>query len=337
MKKYLLLAALLLVPALAQAISANLSVTVVPAGGNIACAIGPNAPALTGVVATDVATAGFGTCVLNSDFSTAFFANFNNWLGGDNSCGSPASPIWYNSLGTPCSDYTIISDPNYGGQVLDMRFTNADLAAGRRASQIISQPGYGSGHAYPQALYVEQRFRLSASTPNVFNGDGQNLIFQPFLAPPSGAPYSNFVELNFAEFYFNPIGIASSLNPAPGVGNFNYNLQTALEYCQTSCSNFDPTIYHTYGALSTTDGNGAMSWCLYIDGTKLGCYNNTGITPTISTWNALQMLIIEVGPGNDTPNPFNGPADIYYQYMRVYDCLGWNAVNALCPGTVVNH
>jgi hypothetical protein len=341
MKKLLFMAALL-VPGLAygQNPSADLSVQVVPGSDppGIVCAIGPNTTAgPTGVAATDTQTAGFTTCALNSDFSNSFFANFDNWMAGDNGCGHATTPIWYNSVNTPCSDYNIVTDGS-NGTVLKISLTNADLSAGRIASQLISQPGSGSGQPYPMATYVELRARIVPGSP--LNGSGQNLVWQSFLAPPSGSTLTSFVEENLAEGYFNPLGFAGSFN-ATGVSNFNENLQTALELCPTGCGNFDPTVMHTYGALSTTDGNQALSWCLYADRvpgtyTKLGCYNNTGVTPAVLPWRAHQMYILEAG--------YNGPVDVYVEYFRVWSCSTWNsggaadlAPAAVCPGTVVNH
>jgi hypothetical protein len=108
-----------------------------------------------------------------------------------------------------------------------------------------------------------------------------------------------------------------------------------MQICPTRCTNFDPSIYHTYGELVTTDGNQAMSQCAYLDGVKLGCQNFTGVTPATKTWQAREQLVIELGPGNGSPNVFNGPADVFIKYIRVFSCSTWNAANAVCSGPLV--
>jgi hypothetical protein len=357
MKKLLFMAALL-VPGLAygQNPSADVSVQVVPGSdppNGIACAIGPNASSgPTGVAATDTATAGFTTCALNSDFSTSFFANLNNWLGGANSCGgSVASPIWQNVANgapqpAPCSDITIVTDGS-NGQVLDLKFTNADFAVGHNGGTTLFS-GFigGPGQLYSTGIYFEWRGRVTTQTIHSYDGAVQgSLIWGPFKYVPTGFGSGPAIEWDFDEMYAGPplspgLQVTGSQGPVNSTGGVNWPNNPAHEVCPRGCTNFDPTITHTYGNLITTDGNQAMSVCYYIDGTKLGCDNYTSITPAVTPLQARETLIMVLGPESFSPTVFNGPQDVLIQYVRVFSCGNWNsasAASAVCAGPVVTN
>src|ERR1700730_18026778 len=110
MIKQLFFMAALLVPGLAYGgnPSADLQVQIVPAGS-------PPVPAAA-------QAANFTTLALNSDFTSAFYANRAHWL----DCAGATNPIWYNVVygvgPAPCSNYAIIQDPVYGGQVLSQKY-----------------------------------------------------------------------------------------------------------------------------------------------------------------------------------------------------------------------
>jgi hypothetical protein len=360
MIKKLLFTAALLVPGLAygQNTSAGLSVQVVP-GSNppngIVCAIGPNSSSgPTGVAATDAQTAGFTTCALNSDFSTSTYSNVNTFI---DSCGA-TRPIWFNrasnTTAVPCSDYNIITD-GANGQVLDITYTNADYSAGRGGAQLLSGFIGGPGQIYPTGMYIEFRYRFSTNTMTAFNSstntqgwDTQGL----FKFVPNGFGSAPAIEWDFDEgFIFDnangggisyrgatgPIGSTSMPSFPPKNNSSNYWCTRSSDPaggvpCGTGQAggNFDMTVMHTYGYLVTTDGNQSMSVCYYVDRTpgaftKLGCYNYTGISPATTPLQALETFILFLGPGAPPlPNSFNGPADSYYQYIRVFTCPTWN-------------
>jgi hypothetical protein len=354
MKKLLFTAALLVPgPAYGQNRSADLSVQVVPGSGppnGIACAIGPN---YAGSIPADVQTAGFTTCALNSDFSTPFFTNLSNWLGGPN-CTGGAGSIWFNSDnggGTggapPCSDYSIITDGS-NGQVLDQQFNNADYSAGRRATQLLSvDPSNCCGHLYPTGEYVEWRGRVTTQTTKSYNNSGgQFLAWGAFrYAPSSKSGTAPFIEWDWSEFYFNPIGIAAGSPPGSNMSGVSSPVPTSMQQCPTNCTTFDPTVMHTYGFLVTTDGNQAMSQCTYIDGTKLGCQNFISVSPARTTFQMLEQLILELGPEHGTVPNFSGPQDVLIEYVRVFTCSTWNssgspsspAPGPTCAGPLVTH
>jgi hypothetical protein len=324
---------------------------VVPSGGSIACAIGPN---YTGSIPADAQTAGFTTCALNSDFSTPSFADITTWLAGPN-CYNPPHPVWWNSdpgpgIVNPCSDYSIVTDGS-NGQVLDMRFTNADNSSGAGYTQMVSlnpytpipHPGqtYGSG-----GMYTEWRGRVSSQTVHAFDGGTQHLAGGPFKYAQPGYGSHPFEEVDLDEMYFNPIGIAGGANAANLGTNYTNGVYympfpNSMHICPTGCTNFDPTIMHTFGLLETTNGGDTVAFCTYLDGQKLGCAtflminpNNNGYT-TADIWNAADFWIWQVGGGLSIPTPFNGPLDTYIQYFRVFACSTWNSATPGCPGPLV--
>ena len=115
-----------MVPALAYGgnPSANLSVQVVPSGKAGTCGV------IMGQVATDTATAGFDTCVLYNDFTTAIPNSVgtglpSNWL----NCnpGTDTDAVWNASgHGVPCSSFQQVTDTGGGGNLaLDLHYNRA--------------------------------------------------------------------------------------------------------------------------------------------------------------------------------------------------------------------
>jgi hypothetical protein len=342
--RFVLIAALLVIPALR--VTASLLLGNQVTSSPMACAVGPN---YVGTILADAQTAGFTTCAFNSDFATSGFNTVSSWLGGDkmtDDCGAglASGPVWYNTSDTPCSDYSIITDG--GSHVLDIQWNAADVAAGRTLSEMQSigyyqQPG---GHIFPTGMYLEMKFRFTTTGWHALDGASQTwLLGGPFKWLPQQQPQNvPFVEWDCCEIYpGSNASISAGSVPWDGVSGILWgDFPSGKQICsgQTACNAFDPTTYHTYGMLVTTDGNTATAQCSYVDGNKVGCVSSPSVSPATTPWQVLETLIIQLGPGGNTePSPFNGPVDLLISYIRVFSCSGWNASNAVCPGTLVTN
>lgn len=290
MIKRLLFAAALLVPGLAYGgnPSANLSIQVVPATTGGTCG------SITGQAGTDAAVAGFNTCALYNDFTTAIPNSVGTglpagWLN-CNGRTTDTNAVWNNnSIGTVECSVQQITDPTYGNLTLDLDFKAANIQqntgwpgnmmALETLSGVNDGVGVNPAHSFSNAYY-EITYRVNP-VPGTFSGGTQT--FWQFLC--CGGSYP-FVDNEIFEDW------------STWGSNIDYGDNQWLNSSTISNTNErhdihgDATVYHTIGVLFTSN-SAAFSQCEYYDGARTSCVGNNFITGA----NGTQRRILTIWNG----------------------------------------
>jgi hypothetical protein len=269
MIKKLFFTTALLVPGLAYGgnPSADLSVQVVPAGKAGTCGT------IIGQAATDSAAAGFNTCALYNDFTTAIPNTVgtglpSNWL--NCTSGIDTGAVWNanSSYNIPCSAQSQVVDPVYGNQALDLHLNRSWLAGQGQQygnfAQITSAP-WDTDTTNPNAHswsngYFEITYRQDADN---FKFPGSQQAFWSWGQ--CCGTGNTFVEQDFFEDWNTGGAHMDIAWDWWGTGTFGNG---------TPYSSHDARTYHTFGALITGNYNN-FAVCNYYDGTRIGCYNQS--------------------------------------------------------------
>jgi hypothetical protein len=270
MIKTLFVTAALLAPGFAYAgnPSADLSVQVVPATTAGPCGT------IIGQAGTDAAAAGFNTCALYNDFTTAIPNSVGTGLpaGWLNCNGNTADTgaVWnVNGPGwVPCpAAYQQVKDPVSGALVLDIDYKSAyENATGGgwpyNMAQLITVPAVNNAtnsdpaHSFSNAYY-EITYRLAPNPPGDFAGMMHS--FWQFNCCNTG---NSFVDNEIFEDW-------SYWGQGQDFGwNWWGPFQTGA--FDRSIPNHDVTTYHTIGGLLTSDSTN-FSHCMYFDGARIKC------------------------------------------------------------------
>jgi hypothetical protein len=341
MMKTVFLTIALLVPGLAYGgnPSANLSVQVIPAGNASTC------DAIMGQAATDAATAGFNTCALYNDFTTAIPNSVgtglpSNWL--DCNLDGSTSAVWYwgfrlfenSSNALPCTghvDWNVV-DPTYGNYALRFTLTDSDISAysfpasGMETTNMNgSNPVPGPGQ-YPYAYY-EWTVRYDNTAPGGFDN-----AFWSWITPVAetlAGQSSYLLELDFTESY----GWVGS--PATDAGINQWGPSGRIDYRLLSTNAGLPlTAYHTWGSLFTGDGGNNFSVCSYVDGVRKACVPWSYSANGENLQRRYLMAWLACGA---TCNSF-GTAHQYIKSIKVLTCASWTQVGSpgMCNGSALN-
>jgi hypothetical protein len=269
-------------------------------------------------------TAGMTTQVQNLDFSQVA----SNWVSTSvDGCGGPTSGnrwvyrYWYQGLG-PCNQLSIENDPTINKQVLHTSYTTA---GGQAASQLgLYWPDTNNnsvvGDWMPIGFYMEVTFRVSTATMSQNSSN-------PFVV-------NNYVlgNVNHDVWQIEPDNLEVQSNSFGGgtwiVGD------SLLEYQNgsivhgggpTDAERSDPTVYHTYGTLYTTDGNAVIAKCVYIDGVEqTACTVDTLNTGQGRPAQSLLRHDILLGFhwGEQPGATLTNQVDMYVQSIKIWLCPG---------------
>jgi hypothetical protein len=293
--------------------------------------------------------AGLTTNALNSDFTQVQPAN---WLGGCATPGNGAalSPqffddgvphswwmnLWWSATYQGCS-VAQIADPVYGGTTLDMPWTvdntyNSVGTSLESASWDYSATG-GVSHDYPPSSYYEITFRQSPAAAGnyaVLNTWGPQGI-SPTTWPSSG--YQQTIEWDVMEPDAGQLYLSDAAVHNWGAGG------SALMWVGFGPPGlpigYDPTQYHTFGMLVTSDGT-SMQGCSYIDNVFVVCAPlPTGLSPYEAA-NGRNFLVLQ-----NACDYWNQPSGtctqgqvqhLYVKTVRVWSCSSWQTTQ--CNGTI---
>jgi hypothetical protein len=359
MIKKLFFIAALLAPGLAYGgnPSADLSVQVVPAASAGSCG------AIMGQAATDAATAGFNTCALYNDFTTAIPNTVGTGLPGTGAAQNTSAPgnwlncnwdnsnnyVWnwgqgYTGSATdrpPCSRIYQTSDQ--GGLVLRWDILPADLVNGDTGllnpaittdNNRAPQGPYPGPHVFPTGSYSEITLRADNMSSN-YSGIS---FWSPGGGPVSGGCYTT--EYDFIQFDF--VGGANQTNPAWD----NYSCSTGfINFGGPGGNAMDSSAYHTYGTLVTQDnGNGHFSMCTYLDGSRTSC-GGSSFDDSL-TYQDHRILIVDnliaCGGAEGNSSCIGGFSNqtVYIKSIKVLTCSDWenssNLQAAACGGNNFN-
>jgi hypothetical protein len=245
----------------------------------------------------------------------------SNWLAE----AGASNPIFHNYSSTASSD-TVVNDQ--GSPALDVNWPgngNNTLGTNTCLGCDTSTALYTS----PVANYTETRFRISSTAEDTcgnspgLNGSGNCLIADIWSIDWSnGANEWDLWEQSGGTSYQPPggcgcVNAAFTSHDPPSAAGVSYPAGT------------DFSVYHTVGLLTTSDGSGHFSTCLFLDPQSapnngfLGCTGSQGLNNT----NARPFIIFS-GSGNGGPNP----GDLYIQYERVFYCS--SGASSQCNGTL---
>src|SRR5215472_12217206 len=303
----------------------------------------PVIPPPSGVPAPAVA-ANFTTKAFEADFTTASFSNPNTFVKQCNA-GLPDQPTWWWIHGYDyqhqyqCSDVTVGADtgvtPNVP-QVLHLTLPDSEFCPGGTPGTVT--PGvcnsFGGAFQYP-ANYAgcasaaapcfpnEMYWEVVWRTPNAsWNQDGN--------AAHGAHVYANNFGLNRPPFSQTSIEMANfETNGGPGTsgGQFNFHANLNTPTFHLFNYNADPTVYHTWGLLVTSNGTDTYSLCEFIDGTPV---SNPGVTGGCAVLTGQPAVLFSqhdnpIGIALDIFNNYvpSPQLELYLRRFTVYECASW--------------
>jgi hypothetical protein len=234
-----MIAVLAALPALAYAVTANLTLHVTG----------------TSSVPGPANGAGFTQLIISEDFSQPFYATRSNWL----DCAGATSPLWYRAwigfgIDSPCSAYSQEIDSQTGQPALRIHYQDSYYTGGLNLAtqgplQTVDNNGNGNRHIPPHAY-----FEVVARYEN-FNTFIQWDIW-------SMANGSN-VEWDGVEAWGGGIDAGATMhnNDVPPDGWID-GLWSGDQAC---CTSFDYSQYHKWAWRVTSDGATNGFWCSYLD------------------------------------------------------------------------
>jgi hypothetical protein len=306
--------------------------------------------------------AGFLTLAANYDFSTPFYANTANWLDCDNT--NPNVPWHKGAVGSlspvPCNE-SVGADPQYGGQVLDMKWLNsygsisgAGGSGGNDAfvSMMTAMKGANGTSYWPGPvtasfpnMYVESTYR-SDNVAVSYQNDGPSGVWTWQETGGDGGGWSP-IELDLGELYNGfsgtPKGFADGATHQWWNSSKGYSNQGGADWTtwQSTTNGKVPAgysidTYHKYGALLTSDGATSIYECHFIDDVLQNCFNVTSFMDP-SGYAARTFLLVWIGAypvtGADGGLQFGENKNLYVKYIRVWSCASW--ANSECNGTAL--
>jgi hypothetical protein len=302
--------ALAMLPALAYAVTANLTLHVTG----------------TGTIPAPAQAAGFTTLALNEDFSQPFYATRSNWL----DCAGATSPLWYRawmgftgSTDPPCSSISQEIDPLTSQPALRMHYQGSyfTVAVPGVANQgpLQTVDNSGNGRRIPPNAYFEVEARYDNISPYIqwdiwsYTTNGTSIEWDGIETWGGGIDAGSCVHNNeIPENGGNYIRcIWDTVVPASGTPTFEQ--------------------YHKYAWRVTQSGTiNDGFWCAYIDGISNGCIT---WLPTANEATGIdQTLIFLFGRhcrGTDTATctaalaSYSG--NMWIKSAKVYSCAGINS------------
>jgi len=322
---------------------------------SIACDIGPSVTAIPAAAQA----AGLTHCAANFDFSQAAYSipaynptgDAGSWANcmGENS-GLPGV-MWHGGSGgiaevSPC-DIKQKADPLDGSTVMNFEWrpVRPFQKGGGQANQVslmtwnqyTGTPALTVGN-----YYVETTNRLESSCPSGScppNSGGPNDVY---MYP---TPGSYGTEIDIQEFQTNALNGASGTGVAAGYCGYSNggnpcwsNWQSANPI--TGISNYSNLTFHTYGALSTSDGKTDKRVCMYIDGVlqnKAGCLVEQGSSAGVNDTNFLTRNMVVAGASSNLGTA-GLPIEFNVKNIVVWTCAGYQQTGAagMCNGTTLS-
>jgi hypothetical protein len=332
--------AVLLAPlsALSASPTANLSVNVVPAGGGgVGCT--PSGPGTD--AADDVAAAGFTTCALYNDFTTAIPNTVgtglaNNWL--DCSYSDDSGAVWYfsknfvNPAGSiacasgssASSSNSAVYQTNDGGTLaLDLHATGTGCSSygGDLCDIAMSSIGYNDDTQAPNPgmfgnAYQEFTWRVTQSVASAsywsYSDYNETCRNGATTNCGTGGWGANTIEEDFMECCSNPLDGAY----------LSWSSSGGATYLGGPCCGGDGLTaglevnYHTWAVLQTGNGSGNYRLRWYLDGTRI---YDTGLQtyPYSSEYNSRRELITISYARSATTQ------DLFLRSAKVITCASW--------------
>jgi hypothetical protein len=307
MIKKVFFTAALLVPGLAYAGNpSNLSMQIVPAESD------PAVPA-------EAAAAGFTTLAADYDFSKPLYATLSNWL----DCGSnPSLPWhWQNNSSIACNS-TNISQVNDGGSnVVALTFPVGSTQPGALVIATINNTATAAvdfGNAYYETIV-----RYDVGSGNTLHSLQANWMWptntqydqrNPPFTCCAGALEMDLIEMaappdlsDQAYHYWDNSG-----------GGFVWQGRPLHGFA----SNLDPTVYHKFGILKTSNGTNDIRVCSWLDDIFQSCDSPPANSDYLVNRNFLEMWV-QIQNANPT-EIVNTPFSSYTQYFRAWSCANWN-------------
>jgi hypothetical protein len=334
MIKQLFFTAALLAPSLAYAgnPSADLTIQIVPPP-----------PPNPGVPAP-AAAAGFTTPVIRADFTVPgnFWSNTANYI---TNCGAAASvpgqpATWHfttfgvsNNQLAPCSRTSIVTDPVYGGQVLNEQMQPNDLSGDSMSLGFPVANKSGGGHTWlPNNYYIRIVARCDAGCV-YYTGTVQGHM--AFWARTTNYGESTWVDQDDFETGWNgnqPLYLSQTDEWYNGGANRNF-----ATYTKTPNGTPDITQYLTIEALYTSDGSTKTAQCIWVNGTLAASPCSTGSFQFPASYGRIsrdwESSLSWYPPGAPCCLPIN--ANFYIKSLEIWSCA--NVGVSTCPGTIVDH
>jgi hypothetical protein len=291
--------------------AANLSVEIVPASGS-------SAP-------IEAANAGFTTLAQSWDFSQPLYATQSNWYDCSGTDFSNRSVLFHQgnpgvNLVNPCN----VNQVNDGGTlVMDYQWLTSygNVSFGGQFNQVGGQTADQNGNVsidFPN-MYIETVARVTRTFGQPANSGGPNDVWT--WSDPPGCP----LEIDVFELYEDQGGFADGSAHSWCTG------QDAYRWYSYSTNNFppgwQPTDYHKYGTLLTSDGSTEIYACGFIDDRLQGC-GGINASSNLATFTARNRVIISAGSNAGTAA---ANIDMNVKYVNVYSCSNW--ATQMCNGS----
>ena len=323
--------------------------------GSASCGSAPD-----GAAASLVSAAGFNTCALYSDFTTAIpntvgtglpvvgsdplgisssgTSQSGNWMDCNYSDGSTSS-IWYWNVyyedNASCTYITQQTDPLIGKLSLNITLPGSDNQSGNSGAEwTISNGPYETNGTVPAGqipirggFYAEITFHFDPSTENsnaFFNWwMTQNANLGTYSCMISGL--NTVQEIDFIEFdNTNPLADIGGISGGSGCVNGWY-ANGISPYPVTESDSSWWNQENTLGELLTNDGSSNYAICLFYNGTNIYCSGEYPGNPGYAQ--ALTALQVEM-QGYENGNP----AEFWIEDMKIWSCAGWKTSES-CGGT----
>jgi hypothetical protein len=307
-------------------------------------------PSGCGAVPAQAVAAGFTTCAGNFDFTAttmaawlptgsacsncgtgAAVATLSNWLDANNT--NDALPWHAGYFSNGPAEASVITDPVYGGQTLDMYYPSSQNTGSAGGDTGMGNQRYGGptpgGFNFPN-FYLETVARID----QVQSGTGSSLgeIFT-WASPPY--PASNPISDDMDEIYLDGVGDISWSQWQTGGGGFmscgniawcgGFGSVALYNGWSSELPSYTTTAYQTYGALYTSDGASGVVECGWISNVFMGCVQIPSVAA--SQYNNRNWIWMQLhGQAGNTYN-FN----YLTRYIRVWSCANW--ATQQCNGT----
>jgi hypothetical protein len=272
---------------------------------------------------TQATVAGFNTAIIDSDFTSAAYANTSTWL----DCAGANPYIWFYGGGFPPGNNacpTIGNDPGGGGQVLQITYTPSSSGGPNGITSHITFPA--------TSVYTEGVMRVAGmnqanafwDAPWTAAFNGCSLEFDSFE---DGGPYTD--GSNGTDAAYHNCGMSGP--------NFPHGLWFDVPIPNPP-PGYDVSQYHTYGMRVNTDTSTGIEQCIWIDNRFQACQTihateDGTTTAQISTTPGLVNLI-----GNTTTQlggPITSTITTYVKRVTAWSCPSWQSSNQVACATSV--
>jgi hypothetical protein len=295
----------------------------------------------SGGVPAPAQAAGFTTPVLQADFTVPgnFWSNTANYItncgAADSVSGQPSTWHFTNSQWAPafntlpCSRTSIMTDPTYGGQVLNQLLkptdTYTDSNGQTQCGGALEFPAHTSQHGtfLPISYYIQFVFRGDAGTVQY---TGSTWGHPSWWSHTVDWQSPSYVDNNDWELMIN----GPSRWFCGDYQEWPEGYQTNSGGC-TAPGTPDITQYHTLEVLYTSDGSTKAAQCEWLDGALQWCNagsfaHSTTYAEKDKTWDSSLTTY-----GGLTLVDEN----LYFKSIMIFSCA--NVGTSTCFGTVIDH